>query len=288
MEKLWLTGKEVMETYGIQAIEIGKACYEQRLRAYQANTSKKILEETKTAKIPRHFPNGIDPRKHIKYGVNVEWENDFDWGNEWDKHYLSLILKNSNYDVYFPKNNKIIPFDKRPETFLFKIEDYIKYESAEQGCVGDCHRDSDLYKALIKKYVQDISNMIFKPTDIQSCFMNKPGSTNTNPPLQETKDIPDKPLVGTITTWRDRAKKRREVKATGLCNWIDTILDFLEGKEMKEIRDQNRNADTHLTNAIKKGISRMEELYPELKEYPLSGNKRYNLIKEKKDKSQPN
>ena len=168
--KKWLAGKEVMERYEIQVKELGEACYEGKLKAYQADTCKEILEETKVAKIPAYTPQGINPRDHVKYGVNIEWEwreevedANFEWPD-----LLNCEIHKQIFDVCFQDN--IIDHNQQhfPYLFPFKIEDYVERENPhrELNAYPDIH--SDLYTQLSEQYKQKISEMLFKPADIRS------------------------------------------------------------------------------------------------------------------------
>jgi hypothetical protein len=72
----WITGADVMQTHGMLAVEIGKACYDEKLHAF-TETLIPILEETKIGKIPKYPPIGVDRFQYIQYGPVVEW----DWSN---------------------------------------------------------------------------------------------------------------------------------------------------------------------------------------------------------------
>ena len=173
-KKRWLTGKEVTEKYGIQAVELGSACYEGKLKAYQSVTCKEYFEETKVAKIPSYYPTGVDPRGHIKRGIKVEWE--WVWENvDLGKAFYSGLWKDT-FDVYFPDENNIMDYNNLPCLFPFKIEDYNEREMDREIKLLYNEKRSfehdELIMRLVEKYAQDISNMLFRPADIQACFLN--------------------------------------------------------------------------------------------------------------------
>jgi len=91
----------------------------------------------------------------------------------------------------------------------------------------------------------------------------------------------ESPPLEIIAIWRDRTKKYKgSHDERGLYNWMITLLDFLEGKEMRELRKKSRNTDTWVKNAIVKGVIKLIEFFPELKGYPLSG-RRYESLQKK-------
>ena len=73
----WISGSDVMQKHGVLAVEIGRACYDGKLRAY-TETGTQVLEETRLAHIPKYPPVGVNPFDHIQYTHSPEWE----WGNQ--------------------------------------------------------------------------------------------------------------------------------------------------------------------------------------------------------------
>ena len=197
-KKLWITGKEVAEAYGIQATELGQACYAEELNAYQAGTCKQIFEETKVTKIPAHVPQGIDPCNHKKYGVNVEWE----WSNKlfpWDECFHCEIHKDI-FDIYSTDDDKKIDHNdiSFPCLFPFRLDEYIQRECYERNdnCTYPDY-GSELHKQLIEKYKQDVSEMLFKQGDIEKWLDNvkQPTEQNNSSPFFSEVKKPDVPLT---------------------------------------------------------------------------------------------
>ncbi|MCL1927056.1 MAG: hypothetical protein FWF95_08035, partial [Syntrophorhabdaceae bacterium] len=69
----WITGKEVMEEYGVRAFDIGEACFKGELKAF-TEAGELLIEETKIPKIPKYLPVGVNPLEHIQHGIAVKWD----------------------------------------------------------------------------------------------------------------------------------------------------------------------------------------------------------------------
>ena len=69
----WVTGEEIIFSYGKLSVEIGQACYQGELQAH-TRTGLPIHEASKVAKIPALPPDNVMPEQHCKYGIAVSWD----------------------------------------------------------------------------------------------------------------------------------------------------------------------------------------------------------------------
>jgi len=224
-----LTGKKVMETYGIDAEELGDECYKGKLQAYQKG--KEVVEETMVEKIPRYVPKDTSPRDHAQRGVNVTWS--FNWGDEGiapsARAYNSGDELHYAFDIYRRKDDSIIPLREYARLFPFRFEDYkkvyIKREHSEcYEIYYPVSEDSELYVRIEKAYEQDISKMKFNPADVLDCF----DSDNEEKIVTPTKEAVPAKTPTTPATLPQGGSRPESTKITATTEACKLIISAIQ------------------------------------------------------------
>jgi len=70
----WILGQDVMDTYRVAPVEIGKACFDGSLTAFHRDLLEPIYDLSRLPRVPKYPPVGVDKMNHIQTGERVEWD----------------------------------------------------------------------------------------------------------------------------------------------------------------------------------------------------------------------
>jgi hypothetical protein len=69
----WISGHEVMDTYRIAPVELGRDCFDGLLTAFHRDLLEPIYDMSQLPRVPKYPPVGVDKMDHIQTGERVEW-----------------------------------------------------------------------------------------------------------------------------------------------------------------------------------------------------------------------